>query len=128
LTVQIQVNGQTEILQDPDEIAHSIKTHNKKHFSQARGRFFNQDSTLNLDDANMIKLNPDLHQIQEFKLIFIMQDMIPDTISSDISLQDWETKFWKWRESTRTSPSEVHLGHYKSLLKPVMEGTTRIWR
>jgi hypothetical protein len=33
----------------------------------------------------MIELNPQLHQTQGLKLVSIMQDMIPDTIPSNIS-------------------------------------------
>ena len=37
-------------------------------------------------------------------------------------MEAWEKKFKVWNERTRTSPSGVHLGHYKLLLKDVMEG------
>jgi hypothetical protein len=122
LTVQTQVNGHIKILQDPDEIAHAIQVHNQRHFSQAQGGFFNQDTTRNVDDAANIKIDPQLPKSQEHCLVSIMQTMTKDVISSDISIKEWETKFRKWRERTRTSPSGVHLGNYKSLLKPVMEG------
>jgi hypothetical protein len=122
LTVQTQVNGHIKILQDPDKIAHAIQVHNQRHFSQAQGGFFNQDTTRNVDDAANIRTDPQLPQSQEHRLVSIMQNMTPDVISSDISIKEWETKFRKWRERTQTSPSGVHLGHYKSLLKPVMEG------
>jgi hypothetical protein len=122
LTVQVQVNGHPETLHDPDKIAQAIQVHNRRHFAQACRGFFNQGTTRDIDDAAKIIINPQLRHSQEHHLVSIMQGMTPAVISCDISLQGWETKFKKWRERTRTYPSGVHLGHYKALLKPVIEG------
>jgi hypothetical protein len=53
----MQVNGQTEIVQDPDIIAHAIQQGNNMHFSQANGSFFNQDKIRDIDNTNMIEYN-----------------------------------------------------------------------
>jgi hypothetical protein len=34
----------------------------------------------------------------------------------EITQEEWRNKFNHWKESTSTSPSSVHLGHYKTLL------------
>jgi hypothetical protein len=39
-------------------------------------------------------------------------------IDHSITAADFEATFSKWRESTSTSPSNVHLGHYRSLISP----------
>jgi hypothetical protein len=122
LTVRIQVIGHPETLHDPDKIAQAIQVHNRRHFAQAQGGFFNQNRMQDIDDTANIIINPQLPHSQEHHLVSIMQGMTPAVISCNIRLQDWGTKFKKWRERTRTSPSGVHLGHYKALLKPVMEG------
>jgi hypothetical protein len=57
MEVQVQVNGQTETLQDPDEIAHAIQQYNKIHFFQADSGFFNQDRIQDIVDANTIARN-----------------------------------------------------------------------
>jgi hypothetical protein len=38
-----------------------------------------------------------------------------DNIKRYITKKDFRGKFCAWRESTSTSPSERHLGHYKAL-------------
>jgi hypothetical protein len=43
----------------------------------------------------------------------------------EITQEEWRNKFNHWKESTFTSPSGVHLGHYKSLLS--MSQTMRNW-
>jgi hypothetical protein len=53
----MQVNGQTEIVQDPEIIAHAIQQGNNMHFSQANGSFFNQDKIRDIDNTNMIEYN-----------------------------------------------------------------------
>ena len=41
----------------------------------------------------------------------------PPTISIDLDSDDYHKIFSKWKETTTTSPSGRHLGHYKSILK-----------
>jgi hypothetical protein len=42
-----------------------------------------------------------------------------DTIPHQINLADFVSKLKIWSESTSMSPSGRHLGHYKTLLKPL---------
>ena len=44
-----------------------------------------------------------------------------DSLPAQISHTDFTTKFTKWRESTSTSPSGRHLGHYKLLFREIHE-------
>ena len=37
----------------------------------------------------------------------------------EITPEEWRSKFKHWKESTSTSPSGVHLGHYKALLETI---------
>ena len=37
----------------------------------------------------------------------------------EIGMEEWKQKFKFWRESTSTSPSGVHLGHFKALIEPI---------
>jgi len=42
-----------------------------------------------------------------------------DSLTPDITVADLRGKFSKWRESTSTSPSGRHLGHYKLLFQTI---------
>ena len=42
--------------------------------------------------------------------------VLESPISPHISIEDMTSGFHKWKESTTTSPSQRHLGHYKSFL------------
>jgi hypothetical protein len=122
LTVQIQVDGHPETLHDPDKIAQAIQAHNRRHFAQAQGGFFNQDTTRDIDDATNIIIHPQLPHFAGAPLhvYFAKHDTSGNIKRHQPSRLGNKVK--KWRERTRTSPSGVHLGHYKALLKPVMEG------
>jgi hypothetical protein len=37
----------------------------------------------------------------------------------EITQEEWRNKFNHWKESTSTSPSSVHLEHYKTLLSNI---------
>jgi hypothetical protein len=38
------------------------------------------------------------------------------TICEEIEMEEWKHKFKTWRETTWTSPSRLHLGHFKLLI------------
>lgn len=42
-------------------------------------------------------------------------------IPEDININQWKQKFKKWKESASTSPSGIHLGHYKAMLEVIHE-------
>jgi hypothetical protein len=43
-----------------------------------------------------------------------------DAVSNDITLDEWTGKMKSWKETTSTSPSGMHLGHHKALIKPFL--------
>ena len=64
----------------------------------------------------------DLH-FREFLASFTIPPQVQDAgpLSSSISAEDIRRGFQSWRESTSTSPSGRHLGHYKALIQhPVL--------
>ena len=110
-------------LHDPDEIGPRLIQRNLNHFSQARGPF-TQGPVLECLGRNAAHGQ---HGIQK---ALALTDITPATkallgqlqgtplprISNTITGADLRQKFQRWSESTSTSPSGVHLGHYKSLL------------
>ena len=112
--MKLMSNGQW--VHDPEEKLDIIVNHNKQHFRQAEGcsfskrelqRVVNPNSTV-LDDATKSDLEKEF--LQELR-----SQSLP-SITEIVDLKDWKRKFKTWKESTRTSPSGVHLGHFKSLL------------
>jgi hypothetical protein len=115
---------------DPTEIRHALICRNRLHFGQAHGTFptippFSESvdwaaSTLsaeaileghlpfedeNLDDAS----TSFLHQLKVSTAL--------NSISSVVTAKEWLGKMIVWRESTTTSPSGMHLGHHKEIIK-----------
>jgi hypothetical protein len=41
-------------------------------------------------------------------------------VSDEVTLAEWTGKMKSWKETTSTSPSGMHLGHYKTLIKPFL--------
>ena len=56
----------------------------------------------------------DLTDIQRMFLDHLQQVTPSDHFSATITYEDFRKKMQKWRESTSTSPSGRHLGHYKA--------------
>jgi hypothetical protein len=40
-----------------------------------------------------------------------------NAVSDEVTLDDWTGKMKSWKETTSTSPSGMHLGHHKTLIK-----------
>ena len=53
--------------------------------------------------------------------MFEQSAVLAPQMDADITFKEFQDTFRKWRESTTTSPSGRHLGHYRSLFTP--EGT-----
>jgi hypothetical protein len=43
-----------------------------------------------------------------------------DAVSDAVTLEEWTGKMKSWKETTSTSPSGMHLGHHKTLIKPFL--------
>jgi hypothetical protein len=40
-----------------------------------------------------------------------------NAVSEEVTLAEWTRKMKSWKETTSTSPSGMHLGHHKTLIK-----------
>ena len=122
ISVQVQKEGKTINLQDPDEIAQAFQKHNKTHFAQANGGFFNSIEVKQVVEPQKVPEIFQTNEVQEERILQILKNIQVQEIKSSIDPEEWKKKFKPWSERTRTSPSGAHLGHYKSLLRPVMDG------
>jgi hypothetical protein len=102
-------------IEDPNEILNEIVAHNKVHFSQAKGCALSCRSLQQVMGPNSL---PDLNNLPELERKFIqeMNSFQTTTIRDEIEFEVWRHKFKTWRETTWTSPSRLHLGHFKSLV------------
>jgi hypothetical protein len=126
------------MLTDPVEIRQALICRNRLHFGQAHGTFptippFTNavDWTASTPDADAI-LEGALpfadDELDETSTLFLHQFQLStalNSISSAATEREWVGKMKGWRETTTTSPSGMHLGQHKALLKefPVMEET-----
>jgi Reverse transcriptase (RNA-dependent DNA polymerase) len=110
-------------LHDPCEIEAAILQRNIHHFGQAQGSPFTIPPITDMlsyqgaediasIDTSLLSIGPELI-IQHLQH---MNEVQP--ISTFISLKEFKSILSKWDESTTTSPSGRHLGHYKVLLLP----------
>ena len=120
---------------DPTEVQEVISDRNQKHFSQAEGTPFTIDPLRTLlgrhGDTRMaediakgntpvVDTSPAamaiLKQLASYQLPGIDMHITPEQIRKSYRV---------WRESTMTSPSGVHLGHYRSLAQQKPEPEPR---
>ena len=117
-------------LTDPLEIRQALICRNRLHFGQAHGTF---PTIPPFSDAvDWIASTPAADEILEGTLPFADDDLDETTtlflhqfrlstalnsISSAVTEREWVGKMKVWRETTTTSPSGMHLGHHKALLK-----------
>ena len=112
----------------PSEILHHLRERNKHHFGQAHGTPFTVpplsedlgftgqqpaaeailkgEYSYNDPDDNVSLLLQHLKQTERIAAM---------PISPTITEDDFRGKLQAWRETTTTSPSGLHLGHYKAL-------------
>ena len=64
----------------------------------------------------------DLTEVQQMFLDHLKRVTPSDHFSATITYEDFRKKMQKWWESTSTSPSGRHLGHYQSHKTYVQEG------
>lgn len=126
--------GSTTMITEPTEMVNRILKRNQRHFSQATGTPFTKTPLTGwLGDCGEThkgisltqgRSKPLLDANTTFPETQIMLDALqpftpPATpVSIKISTDDYKNFFKKWDESTSTSPSGKHLGHYKALLSP----------
>lgn len=136
-----KASGEWEAVTEKDRINELLIDRNREHFSQADGTPFtiqplrdlfgkygtNEASDLLIKgelDVDSIEgiseaTRSILKKMKERREIPPTED-IPNpatTISDTFKCQDLQQGYRKWRESTSTSPSGLHLGHEKALFK-----------
>jgi hypothetical protein len=105
---------------DPEEIEDCILQRNIKHFGQAQGSPFTQPMiTEQIGYTGTGNLDPNRKygtQGTQAIIQLLSNKKELKTIDDIITINDMKRGFQAWRESTSTSPSGRHLGHYKVLL------------
>jgi hypothetical protein len=122
-------------ISEPDEIYRLILDRNFQHFGQANGTPFTvaplkdwlgKAGETEIGQAiTKGELKPTLEhpQFPETQVVLdLLQPFDPPatTISAQVTSSNFKNFFTKWKETTSTSPSGKHLGHYKALLSPAL--------
>jgi hypothetical protein len=114
----------------PSEIEYYLMERNRRHFGQAHGAPFTMAPLTDLinwqADTDVAKLilkgeysNDELDDVTQLLLQHCEATTQLDSISTRLTLDEFIGKNRVWRENTSTSPSGRHLGHYKTLIKPI---------
>jgi exonuclease III len=117
-----------QVVDVPTEILSSLQQRNQKHFSQAYGTPFTVPP-LSLDlgyggdtssGTDILQGRYDVSTLPKSVATLIQHlrqtdEMYSEPVHPTITEQDFVGKLRVWRESTTTSPSGLHLGHYKAL-------------
>jgi exonuclease III len=113
----------------PEEIVHHLQCRNRKHFGQADGTPFTRAPLMNdigfcgegVGTDEILQGQYQSHPLSTQVQLLLQHLRLTDEIAHlrsfpTITQEELEGKLKAWRESTTTSPSGMHLGHYKSLL------------
>ena len=116
-----------KVVNCPKEIEFYLRLRNQRHFGQAEGTPFTTPSmkqkfnwSASTNEAELVLegnyKDDELTEIQRMLLDHMKRSADTTTSSSYLSSDEFDSKMKKWRESTSTSPSGRHLGHYKALV------------
>jgi hypothetical protein len=110
----------------PDEIVYYLLTRNRLHFGQAKGTPFTDpefcrtiDWQASSDTSELILHGDyDASELSDLQSLLIQHCKSPqlDALSQYITEAEFVSKFKTWNERTSTSPSGIHLGHYKAIV------------
>ena len=110
----------------PDEIVYYLLLCNCSHFGQAQGTPFTTpqltrhiDWTASTESAELILHGEfDSSELSDLQALLLKHCQAPvlDYIPLPITTEEFISKFSTWNEGTSTSPSGIHLGHYKALV------------
>jgi hypothetical protein len=131
-TIEIPINPDThpkdctewKTLDCSEETEQTLLTRNRSHFRQSQGTFFTVpplshqiNFKASTETAELILngtySNEDLDLITKM-LIEHMKKVSKPVVTSTITAAKFQSKILLWQERTSTSPSGVHLGHYKA--------------
>ena len=116
--------GSIEEVTNIEEIAQAVATYNMSHFHQAHPTPLSQyqipkDTTSLFENTEKITTNTNVSLNECVQLLkHRMETGILPSLSYKVDPDVWKRKILKWKEATTTSPSGIHLGHYKALFKP----------
>jgi len=115
---------------DPDRIAEAIIERNLRHFSQATGTPFTKHPMIDLfgpdgTNNNSDQLLSSTLDCSTFELTPALRTVLHKLsnlptlphIDHQITSHDVREGYKAWNEQTTTSPSGLHLGHFKAILK-----------
>jgi ribonuclease HI len=117
---------------NPEQVEACILERNIQHFGQAEGTLFTRDIMIELFDYDGTSMSatdllegtlevntiPDVTASARTLLDLLSNQQKLPTMDNSISFAEFNNALKKWNESTSTSPSGRHLGHYKVLLRP----------
>jgi ribonuclease HI len=118
-------------ISDPAKIEECLLNRNIRHFGQAEGSFFTTPNIQQLFNyegischvTNLLQGTFDYTQLPNTTksatclLQTLSNEKRLNKFDNIITFTEFKQAFSKWNESTSTSPSGRHLGHYKCLLK-----------
>ncbi|KAG7367974.1 endonuclease/exonuclease/phosphatase family protein [Nitzschia inconspicua] len=117
-------------IDEPKNIEAALLKRNRIHFGQAQGTpptisplrekinwsASTYESELILEGDNIDSAM--LSAAEKLMLTHFRRTTNLDTITAQITEAEWEGKMKVWNENTSTSPSGMHLGHHKAIIKP----------
>jgi hypothetical protein len=122
-----------QTLDDPTEVQEALQHRNQIHFGQAHGTFpTTPQFTKHVDwIASTIAADMILHgedPFEDMDIPDIARELLAsfahssplNAVSEEVTFAEWTGKMKSWKETTSTSPSGMHLGHHKTLIKPFL--------
>ena len=113
----------------PTDVIRHLQDRNRKHFGQAHGTPFTVPPLLHHlgftgDGPAQTQLLSGVYDVSPYdpNIRLLLEhlrhshEMAKDTSRSTISEHEYTSKLRVWSEPTTTSPSGMHLGHYKALI------------
>jgi hypothetical protein len=110
----------------PEEITYYLLLQNRLHFGQAHGTPFTKPSLLHkinwmasTETAKLILHGDfDSSELMDLQALLLhhCQHQDATVLPSLITAAEFISKFKCWNKATSTSPSGMHLGHYKALV------------
>jgi hypothetical protein len=136
IKIKDQSTGEYETVVNAQEIEKLLLQRNQNHYAQANGTFMTTDDmrtkigtcgTSEFCD-NVMEGHVD-SQTYPRAIQAIFKELgkaNTATVNEEITLEDFKDAMRRWKESTSTSPSGRHLGHYISLLTKIGDDTDEL--